>query len=262
LVFRDGILAGRVALVTGGGTGIGRSIALALSSAGADVALASRDPEHLKETAAEIEACGRRSLAAPCDVRDPEAVERLLAAVGARLGRLDILVNNAAGNFLCAAEKLSPGGFRAVVEIDLIGSFHCARAAFPLLVKQGGVIVNITATLDYQGLPLQVHAGSAKAGIDAMTRHLASEWGPSGIRVVAIAPGPIANTEGMRRLGGNREREIAAATPLRRLGRPEEIASLAVYLASEAGAWITGTTLVVDGGQRLKTRSWDQGAGE
>jgi len=252
LVFREGILEGKSAVITGGGTGIGESITLALARAGADVCVASRDPAHSANVLAEVAALGRRGLAHPCDVRDAGAVEALFARVKEAIGRLDILVNCAAGNFLCPAEKLSPNGFRSVIEIDLVGTFLCSRAAFPLLCERGGSIINITATLDYQGVPLQAHAGSAKAGIDAMTRHLASEWGPRSIRVVAIAPGPIGDTEGMRRLGGGREAEIARAVPLGRLGRRDEIASLAVYLASEAGEWITGTTLVVDGGQRLK----------
>jgi peroxisomal 2,4-dienoyl-CoA reductase len=243
--------------VTGGGTGIGREIALHLAVAGCDLALASRDPEHLSPARREIESLGRRALAVPCDVRNGAAVEALFTAVEEELGGLDILVNNAAGNFLCPAARLSPNGFRAVVEIDLIGSFQCARAAYPLLVRRGGgVIINITATLDYQGAPLQVHAGSAKAGVDAMTRHLAGEWGPRGIRVVAIAPGPIAGTEGIARLGGGREAEIAASIPLRRLGERADVAQLAVFLASGAASWITGSTVVVDGGQRLKARSW------
>jgi len=253
LVFREGILAGKVALVTGGGTGIGAAITLALARAGADVAIASRDPAHLEGTRAAALAMGRRAVASACDVRDAAAVEALLGEVKSSLGGLDILVNNAAGNFLCAADKLSPNGFRTVVEIDLVGSFLCSRAAYPLLLERGGgSIINITATLGRQGVPFQVHAGSAKAGIDAMTRHLANEWGPKGIRVAAIAPGPIGDTEGMRRLGGGRDAEIAGAIPLRRLGRREDIASMAVYLASEAGAWITGTTIVIDGGQRLR----------
>jgi len=260
MIFREGILAGRVALVTGGGTGIGSAISLELARAGAEVAIASRDPAHLVETSAAIEALGRRALALTCDVRDAAAVERTVAEVESRLGALDILVNNAAGNFLCAAEKLSPNGFRSVVEIDLVGSFVCSKAAHAAFLRRGGgVIINITATLDYQGLPLQVHAGSAKAGVDAMTRHLAAEWGPSGIRVVAIAPGPVGDTEGMRRLGAGREKEIAAEIPLGRMGKKEDLAYLAVYLASDAAAWITGATFIVDGGQRLRKHGWGPG---
>lgn len=253
MIFREGILASQVALVTGGGTGIGQAISLALARAGADVVLASRDPAHLEETRAAIVALGRRAFPWPCDVRDAARVAELFARIKDEVGRLDILVNNAAGNFLCPAEKLSPNAFRSVIEIDLVGTFLCSQSALPLLSARGGVVINITATLAELGLPLQAHAGSAKAGIDALTRHLASEWGGRGIRVVAIAPGPIGDTEGMRRLGGGQEAAIAAAIPLRRLGRREDIACLAVFLASEAGGWITGTTLVVDGGQRLRT---------
>jgi peroxisomal 2,4-dienoyl-CoA reductase len=253
-VFREGILERKCALVTGGGTGIGAAIARALARAGADVAIASRDPGHLEPVRDEITGMGRRSAAIACDVRDADQVNRLFAEAEAALGGLDVLVNSAAGNFLCPAESLSPNGFRAVIEIDLVGTFLCSRAAHPLFLRRGGgAIINITATLDYQGVPLQAHAGSAKAGIDAMTRHLASEWGPRGIRVVAIAPGPVGDTEGMRRLGGGKERELAASIPLRRLGTKDDIAQLAVYLASPAGAWITGTTMVVDGGQRLRS---------
>jgi peroxisomal 2,4-dienoyl-CoA reductase len=255
--FRDGLLQGKVALVTGGGTGIGAEIAVQLAEAGADVAIASRDLEHLRATRERVEALGRRAQSLACDVRDAGAVERLLAAVEKSLGGLDVLVNNAAGNFLCPAAQLSPNGFRTVVEIDLVGTFICCRAAHPYLVRRGGgVILNITATLDYQGVPMQVHAGSAKAGIDALTRHLASEWGPDGVRVVAIAPGPIGDTEGMKRLGGGREREIAAEVPLRRLGTRADVARAAVFLVSGAASWVTGTTLVVDGGQRLRSRAW------
>src|SRR6266850_7317137 len=178
MVFRDGILDGKAALVTGGGTGIGAAIALALGRAGADVAIASRDPAHLQAMAEEIRSHGRRCPTIACDVRDAAAVEKMIAETVAQLGGLDLLVNNAAGNFLCAAEKLSPNGFRAVVEIDLVGSFLCARAAHPHLLRRGGgTIINITATLAEQGALQQVHAGSAKAGLDAMTRHLAAEGG-------------------------------------------------------------------------------------
>ena len=257
MIFRDGILDGKVALVTGGGTGIGETISLSLAAAGADVAVCSRDEAHLHGVAKEISDLGRRSVARPCDVRDADGVEAVVQTVESELGGLDILVNAAAGNFLCPAAELSPNGFRSVVEIDLVGSFVCSRAAYPRLkARGGGSIIHITATLDYQGLPLQVHAGSAKAGIDAMTRHLGSEWGPDNIRVTAVAPGPIGDTEGMRRLGGGQEAAIVAGTPLGRMGRRDEIAQMVVYLASPAGDWITGTTFTVDGGQRLKAKSW------
>jgi peroxisomal 2,4-dienoyl-CoA reductase len=252
-VFRDDVLLGQVGLVTGGGTGIGRGIVLALARAGMDLAICSRKEEHLAATRAEVEALGRRCLTLTCDVRDAGRVEAVVAEVAETFGRLDLLVNNAAGNFPCPAVGLSPNGFRTVIEIDLVGSFLCAKAAFPHLSKQKGAVINITATLSERGTPLQAHAGSAKAGVDALTRHLAVEWGPAGVRVTAIAPGPIDETEGMRRLAGDPDfrAQVERSIPLQRFGDVDDVAQMAVFLASPAGRWITGTTLVVDGGQRL-----------
>jgi peroxisomal 2,4-dienoyl-CoA reductase len=257
-IFRDGILDGTVGLVTGGGTGIGRAMVLALARAGMDLCIASRKPEHLETTRDEVRALGRRCLALPVDVRDAERVEALVSQVVGELGRLDLLINNAAGNFLAPAVGLSPNAFRTVIDIDLVGSFLCAKAAFPHLSKTGGCVMNITATLSERGMPLQSHAGSAKAGIDALTRHLAVEWGPAGVRVLAIAPGPIADTEGMRRLGGDESMRtrMERSIPLGRFGGSDEVAQLAVFLASPAASWITGVTYVIDGGQRL---AWNLG---
>src|SRR5262249_5148107 len=153
-------------------------------------------------TCAEVQALGRRCLALPVDVREAARVEALMAEVVARLGRLDLLVNNAAGNFLAPAVGLSPNAFRTVIEIDLVGPFLGAKAPSPYPSQPRACVMNIPATLSDRGTPLQSHAGSAKAAIDALTRHLAVEWGPAGVRVVAIAPGPIAETEGMRKLAG------------------------------------------------------------
>src|SRR5438132_2507061 len=187
-LFRPHLLQGRAALVTGGGTGICRGIALALAAHGCDVAIASRRLEHLTPTASEIEAHGVRAVALAGDVRDPAAVETVVAGTVHALGRLDILVNGAAGNFVCLAEKLSPNGFGTVVDIDLKGTFHVSRAAFPHLRVRGGTIVNISATLQFLGTVGQAHAAAAKAGVDSLTRTLAVEWGPAGIRVNGIAP--------------------------------------------------------------------------
>jgi peroxisomal 2,4-dienoyl-CoA reductase len=258
-VFREGILSGQVGLVTGGGTGIGRGMVLALAAAGMDLCIASRKPEHLEATRAEVQALGRRCLALPVDVRDAARVEGLIAEAVEKLGRLDLLVNNAAGNFLAPAMGLSANAFRTVIDIDLVGTFLCAKAAFPHLSKTRGCVMNITATLSDRGTPMQSHAGSAKAGIDALTRHLAVEWGPAGVRVVAIAPGPVADTEGMRRLGGSDEGlrdRMERGIPLQRFGTCHDVAQLAVFLASPAASWITGVTYVIDGGQRL---SWAMG---
>ncbi len=252
-VFRPDALAGHVAVITGGGTGIGLGIARAYARLGCEVALISRKQDVLDGAAAELYAeTGKDVQALAADVRDPDAVGRAIEAARARFGRIDTLVNGAAGNFLAPAATLTPGGFKAVVDIDLVGSFHVARAAFPALRDAGdGLIINITATLHYHGTPAQLHASAAKAGVDAMTRNLAVEWGGAGIRVNSIAPGPIGDTEGMRRLAppGDLAAKLSKAIPLGRFGTIDDVAAMAVFLRSSAAAYITGAVLVVDGGQ-------------
>lgn len=251
-VFRPDLLRGRAALVTGGGTGICRGIALALASQGADIVITSRSANHLEPTASEIETLGVRALALPADVRDPAAVETLMRAATEKLGRLDIVVNGAAGNFVCAAEDLSPNGFGTVVDIDLKGTFNVSKAALPHLKRQGGVVLNISATLHYLGTASQLHVSAAKAGVDALTRTLAVEWGRYGIRVNGIAPGPIDGTEGVRRLLSGEQRARAEKhNPLGRLGVVDDVADAAIFLCSPAASYINGVTLVVDGGQWL-----------
>lgn len=255
-VFRDGALAGHVALVTGGGTGICRGIAAAYARLGADVAIASRKPDVLEAAAAELgRATGRTVLAVPADVRDPDAIGRAVRMTAERFGKLDTLVNGAAGNFLAPAAALSPNGFRTVVDIDLNGTFNASRAAFEALQQAGdALILNISATLHYHGTPLQIHASAAKAGVDAVTRNLAVEWGRFGIRVCGIAPGPIADTEGMRRLApGELAEKARAAIPAGRFGAIDEVAAAAVFLRSPAAAYISGHVLVVDGGHCVAT---------
>jgi 2,4-dienoyl-CoA reductase [(3E)-enoyl-CoA-producing], peroxisomal len=257
-IFRTDVLAGRVALITGGGTGICKGIARAYAAHGARVCIVSRKEEVLRAAAQEIEAeCGGPVLAVPADVRQPEAVARAVAACVGEMGGLDILVNGAAGNFLAPAAALSERGFRTVVEIDLLGSFHACKAAFDALCASGrGLILNISATLHYHGTPLQIHASAAKAGVDALTRSLAVEWGRFGIRSVAIAPGPIGDTEGVRRLApGDVGQRLIENIPLRRFGTIQEVADLAVYLATDAAAYITGAVVVVDGGQSVAAPS-------
>jgi peroxisomal 2,4-dienoyl-CoA reductase len=252
--FAARLLEGRAALVTGGGTGIGRGIALALAAAGCDVAIASRSAEHLEPTVAEIRASGVRSVAAPGDVRDAAAVEAILATTIEAFDRLDILVNGAAGNFVCLAETLSPNGFGTVVDIDLKGTFNVSRAAFPHLKVRGGTILNISATLQLLGTAGQVHASAAKAGVDALTRTLAVEWGPHGIRVNGLAPGPVDGTEGVRRLTTPASRKaIQELCPLGRLATIDEVANAAIFLCSRASSFVTGTTLVIDGGLWLRS---------
>src|SRR6185312_15268134 len=199
-VFADGILAGHVAFVTGGGTGITGGVARALAEAGASVALVSRQMDHLEPAAAAINEKGGKAFAVTADVRNPGEVENAIAATIQEFGKIDIVVNGAAGNFLCEAAQMSPNGFGSVVDIDLKGTFNVCRAAFPQLKEHRGHILNISATLHYLGTPMQLHVSAAKAGVDALTRNLAVEWGQHGIRVNAIAPGPIEDTEGMKRL--------------------------------------------------------------
>jgi peroxisomal 2,4-dienoyl-CoA reductase len=251
-IFADGILADHVALVTGGGTGITGGVARALAEAGAGVALVSRKLEHLEPAAATIIQAGGRALALAADVRNPEQVEKAVTATVEYFGKIDIVVNGAAGNFLCAAEELSPNGFGTVVDIDLKGTFNVCRAAFAELKRNRGQILNISATLHYLGTPMQLHVSAAKAGVDALTRNLAVEWGRYGIRVNAIAPGPIGDTEGMKRLVPAPIKEkLRQRIPLGRFGEIADIEKAAVFLCSDAAAYVNGTVLVVDGGHWL-----------
>jgi peroxisomal 2,4-dienoyl-CoA reductase len=251
-VFAERILEGRVAFVTGGGTGITGGVARALAEAGARVALVSRKAENLEPAAAKIQESGGEAFAHAADVRDFAQVERAVAATVEKFGRIDIVVNGAAGNFLCPASELSPNGFGTVVDIDLKGTFNVCRASFEELKKRRGQILNISATLHYLGTPYQLHVSAAKAGVDALTRNLAVEWGAHGIRVNAIAPGPIEDTEGMKRLVPPDVKErLRRNIPLGRFGRIRDIEHCAVFLCSDAASFINGAVIVVDGGQWL-----------
>ena len=253
-IFIDGVLKGRVAFVTGGGTGITGGVARALAEAGANVALISRSMDHLVAAAQAINenAAAGEALAVAADVRNFEEVEKAIAATVERFGKIDIVINGAAGNFLCKAEDLSPNGFGTVVDIDLKGTFNVCRAGFAQLKEHRGQILNISATLHYLGTPMQLHVSAAKAGVDALTRNLAVEWGRHGIRVNAIAPGPIEDTEGMKRLVPEPVKEkLKKNIPLGRFGSISDIERAAVFLCSDAASFINGEVLVVDGGQWL-----------
>jgi peroxisomal 2,4-dienoyl-CoA reductase len=260
-VFKPDVLKDRVVLVTGGGTGICKGIAKTFAEHGAKIAVTSRKIENLEQTTKEIRDAGGECFPVIADVRKTEQVEAAIKAVTDKYGRLDTLVNGAAGNFLVPTSQLSYNAFRTVIEIDLIGTFNMTKAAFEELQKAGADkdanIINMTATLQYVGTPLQAHAMAAKAGIDALVKNMAVEWGPLGIRVNAIAPGPIGDTEGMKRLApGDMEKEMTKNIPLRRFGRIQEIADMATYLASPAAKYITGATFVVDGGQWLAVQTF------
>ena len=251
-IFAENILQGKVAFVTGGGTGITGGIARAFAEAGARVAVSSRKPENLEAMRGTIESSGGECLAVPADVRDYAAIEKAINETIEKFGKIDIVVNGAAGNFLCAAEELSANGFGTVVDIDTKGTFNVCRAAFAELKKNRGQILNISATLHYLGTPFQIHVSAAKAGVDAITRNLAVDWGKYGIRANGIAPGPIEDTEGMRRLVPEPVKEkIKKRIPLGRFGHVRDIENAALFLCSDAAAYINGVTLVVDGGQWL-----------
>jgi NAD(P)-dependent dehydrogenase (short-subunit alcohol dehydrogenase family) len=251
-VFAPNLLAGKAALVTGGGSGIGAGIARAFAKHGAKVALVGRTKEKLETVAGGIRAAGGEASVHPCDVRDYPALEAAVNAAATAFGRLDLLVNSAAGNFLAPAAMLSANGFKAVVDIDLNGTFNACRAAYQHLVKQGGTVISITATQATVPTPLQVHAGAAKAGIEKLTRDLALEWGRFGVRVVTVAPGPVEGTEGMARLApGSTGPDLKKRVPAGRYASIDEIAAACLFLASPAAGYVTGTCLLVDGGTSL-----------
>ena len=251
-VFTDDILQGKVAFVTGGGTGITGGIARAFAEHGAKLAIVSRKEENLIAKKQFIEENGGECLALPADVRDYESIASAVDRTVERYGRIDIIVNGAAGNFLCAADQLSANGFSTVVDIDTKGTFNVCRAAFEILKESKGQILNISATLHYLATPFQIHVSAAKAGVDAITRNLSVEWGRYGIRVNGIAPGPIEDTEGMKRLVPPEVKDkIGKKIPVGRFGRIDDIENAALFLCSDAAAYINGVTLVVDGGHWL-----------
>lgn len=254
MIFKDDILSGKVAIVTGGGTGMGKAISLEFARLGASVVIASRNPDNLNPTADQIRALGGRCLAIPTDVRHPDQVDRMVERTVEEFGQVDILANLAAGNFSVPAEDLTPNGWRTVIDIDLNGTFYCSKAAGKVMIKQGGgKILNIIGNFTNTGAAGMVHAAAAKAGIENMTKTLAKEWGKYGINVNAIAPGPIVTEGGGKAIGTEKDyvqafERIRPVVPLQRVGRPEEIAWASVFLVSEAASFITGATLIVDGG--------------
>ena len=244
----------RVAIVTGGGTGIGLAIARHFGRDGARLVLASRREEHLEPAVADLRAENIDAIGVPTDIREPEQVQEMVGEALRAYGRVDVLVNNAAGNFICPAERLSPNGWAAVRSIVLDGSFYCSRAVGEVMIERGeGAIVNILATYAWGAGAGTIHSACAKAGVMAMTRTLAVEWGRYGIRVNAVAPGPVDTPGAAQKLWPTAAlRDALLETiPVGRLGRAGEIAAAVGFLASDEASFINGAVLPIDGGQWL-----------
>ncbi|MBS1123392.1 MAG: short-chain dehydrogenase/reductase [Deltaproteobacteria bacterium] len=256
-IFTPGILSGQVALVTGGGSGIGLATAREMIRLGARVAICGRTAAKLDAARAELEEAGGTVLARQCDIREPAQVEELVRTVLAEFGRLDIVVNNAGGQFPAPAQHISPNGFLAVVKNNLVGTFHvCREVANQWMIPQkGGRIINVIANI-YRGFPGMVHTGAARAGVENMTMTLAVEWAQFGILVNAIAPGIIKSSGTAQYPPQLLERAIQQ-TPLKRAGTCEEVAAAIVFMTSPAAQFITGATLRLDGGQALYGNTWE-----
>lgn len=252
-MFQPGLLKDKVIIVTGGGTGLGRAMAERFGELGARLVITSRNPEHLESTAAELRVRGVQVIAPPCDVRSPEAVEAMLDATIKQYGRVDALINNAAGNFLCPSEELSYGGFNSVMQIVAYGSFNCTLAVGKRMIAQGGggTILSILTTYAWTGSAYVLPSAMAKAGVLVMTRSLAIEWARHKIRMNAIAPGPFPTEGAWSRLvpGGVSNEELGQHVPLGRVGQPSELADLATFLVSDGAGFITGECVTIDGGR-------------
>ena len=236
-------------LVFGGTSGINLGIAKGFSAAGARVGVASRSQDKVDAAVSQLGNDLGPAMGFSLDVRDAPAVQQAVHDFVAERGQIDVLVSGAAGNFLAPAAGLSPNGFKTVIDIDLLGTFNVMRAAYESLVKPGASVINISAPQAWIAMAFQVHACAAKAGIDQVTRTLALEWGPEGVRVNSIAPGPIGGTEGMERLAPTKEaaEHSQKAVPLGRWGEIEEIANMAMFLSSDLAGYVSGAVIPVDG---------------
>jgi NAD(P)-dependent dehydrogenase (short-subunit alcohol dehydrogenase family) len=253
--FRPDLLRGKTTIVTGGGTGLGRSMALRMGGLGAKVALLGRRPEPLEETAKAIRDAGGEAVGVPCDIRQPEAVAKAVDEVETRLAPANQLINNAAGNFLCASEELSPNAFNSVVQIVLYGTFHCTIEVGRRLIarKEKGEILSIVTNYAATGSAFVLPSACAKAGVLAMMRSLAVEWAAYGIRLNAVAPGPFPTEGAFSRLmpGSEMEKQALRRIPSRRFGEHWELANLVAYLMSDASPYQTGDLVTIDGAEAL-----------
>lgn len=246
----------KVVIITGGSSGMGKGMATRFAKEGARVVITGRTKEKLEETKLEIEQFPGQVLPVQMDVRNTDDIQKMIEQIDEKFGRIDVLINNAAGNFICPAEDLSVNGWNSVINIVLNGTFYCSHAVGKYWIEKGinGNIINMVATYAWDAGPGVIHSAAAKAGVLAMTKTLAVEWGRKyGIRVNAIAPGPIERTGGADKLWISEEmaKRTIQSVPLGRLGTPEEIAGLAYYLCSDEAAYINGTCMTMDGGQHL-----------
>ncbi|MEE3197230.1 MAG: SDR family oxidoreductase [Pseudomonadota bacterium] len=243
----------KTVFIAGGTSGINLGIARGFAQAGAKVAVMSRSEEKVEAAVALLKKDGSDAFGSAADVRDVDAVSNALTKTHESCGEIDVLISGAAGNFPALAHNLSPNGFKAVVDIDLLGSFNVLKIGFQFLSKSGASVINISAPQAINPMQGQIHVCAAKAGVDMLTRVLAMEWGELGIRVNSIIPGPIDKTEGMRRLAptANARRAVTSSVPLGRMGTVEDIAQAALWLASPLASYINGAVIPVDGGWSL-----------
>ena len=255
-MFKKDILKNKVILITGGGTGLGKSMAMRFAELGASLVIASRRKDVISKTTSQIKEIGSKAHGLQCDVRDMDQVQSMVNDTLNHFDKIDILINNAAGNFISPTEMLTPGGFKAVVDIVLIGTFNCTLAAGKEMIKQkNGNILNIVTTYAWTGSGYVVPSASAKAGVLAMTRSLAVEWAKYNIRTNAIAPGPFMTEGAWKRLappGLNIKKKLKDRIPLKRFGDHIELANLATYLISDQSGYINGEVVTIDGGEWLK----------
>jgi NAD(P)-dependent dehydrogenase (short-subunit alcohol dehydrogenase family) len=254
-VFSSGLYKGKVVYVAGGTSGINLGIAKGYAEQGAQLVVVGRDLEKAERAADELRALGAEAIGLSADVRDPEAVRKTLEQTKQQFAEIDVLISGAAGNFLAPIKKLSPNAFKAVVDIDLLGTYNVFHLGFDYLKKPGAVLIAITAGQAVKAMPMQAHVCAAKAGVNMLVNCFALEWGPLGIRVVGISPGPIEDTEGVKRLlaAPGLKEAVVNSIPLRRMGEKSEVAKMALFASSDAAQYVSGTILDVDGAGRVSS---------